>query len=120
MASFILLRFFGRTAFLLGEFSEEGFWFYFPVAFLAKTPLPTLILVLLSTVGLLTRRNDYKRRRFIYLGSGVGLFFHRGFARMNIGIRTSFPSIPSYSYSRERVPPCSGTAALHGREVVLY
>jgi hypothetical protein len=44
------LTFLRRTAFLLGEFSEEGFWFYFPVAFLAKTPLPTLILVLLSTV----------------------------------------------------------------------
>ncbi len=38
----------GRPAFLLGHFSSEGFWYYFPIAFGIKTPLPTLILVLWS------------------------------------------------------------------------
>ncbi|MDX9954893.1 MAG: hypothetical protein RBT75_12390, partial [Anaerolineae bacterium] len=33
-----------REAFLLGQNSMHGWWFYFPVAFLIKTPLPLLLL----------------------------------------------------------------------------
>ena len=32
-------------AFLLGNYSDSGWWYYFPVAFLLKTPLPTLLLL---------------------------------------------------------------------------
>ncbi len=35
----------GRPAFLLGRFSVDGFWNYFPVALAVKTPLPTLLLL---------------------------------------------------------------------------
>ncbi len=31
-------------SFLLGQYSATGWWYYFPVTFLLKTPLPTLIL----------------------------------------------------------------------------
>src|SRR5215470_1801503 len=34
-----------RTAYLLGQYSDDGFWLYFPVAFAVKTPLPTLLLI---------------------------------------------------------------------------
>lgn len=33
-------------SFLLGQYSDSGWWYYFPIAFLLKTPLPTLILLL--------------------------------------------------------------------------
>src|SRR5215470_15046646 len=42
-----------RTAFLLGNFSDNGFWLYFPVALLVKTPLPALILIALAATNLL-------------------------------------------------------------------
>jgi hypothetical protein len=32
-------------AFLLGRYSDHGWWYYFPVAFLLKTPLPLLLLL---------------------------------------------------------------------------
>ena len=32
----------GHSAFLMGENSSQGWWYYFPVAFGLKTPLPTL------------------------------------------------------------------------------
>ena len=35
----------GTPSFLLGQYSYSGWWYYFPVAFLLKTPLPTLILI---------------------------------------------------------------------------
>ncbi len=35
----------GRMGFLLGQLSPRGWWYYFPVAFGVKTPLPTLLLL---------------------------------------------------------------------------
>ncbi len=46
-------------SFLLGQYSDSGWWYYFPVAFLLKTPLPVLILLggsLACLVLLLVRR----------------------------------------------------------------
>jgi tetratricopeptide (TPR) repeat protein len=88
------LAFLSRTSFLLGEFSEEGFWLYFPVAFLAKTPLPTLILVLLSIVGLLTRRYHHERPIFTLWAPVLVYFSIAVWARMNIGIRHILPIYP--------------------------
>ncbi len=40
----------GRTTFLMGQYSERGWWYYFPVAFAIKTPLPTLILLFAAII----------------------------------------------------------------------
>ncbi|MCA9980070.1 MAG: glycosyltransferase family 39 protein, partial [Anaerolineales bacterium] len=45
----------GAPAFLLGDYRDTGWWYYFPIAFLTKTPLPTLILLLIATLTLLLR-----------------------------------------------------------------
>ncbi len=39
----------GRPAYLLGQYSHQGWWYYFPVAFAVKTPPATLIALLLAT-----------------------------------------------------------------------
>ncbi|MCJ7557324.1 MAG: glycosyltransferase family 39 protein, partial [Gammaproteobacteria bacterium] len=41
----------GHAAFLMGENSSQGWWYYFPVAFGLKTPLPTLLLLMISLVA---------------------------------------------------------------------
>ena len=41
----------GRMAFLLGESSDQGFWQFFPVAFLVKTPLVLLVGLLCTDLG---------------------------------------------------------------------
>ena len=41
----------GRMAFLLGQMTPRGWWYYFPVAFAVKTPLPTLLLLAVAIVG---------------------------------------------------------------------
>jgi len=46
----------GHTAYLLGEFSDQGWWYYFPLALLIKTPLPTLALAAWGLAHLLRRR----------------------------------------------------------------
>jgi len=38
----------GHSAFLMGEYSEDGWWYYFIVTFLIKTPIPMLLFILFS------------------------------------------------------------------------
>jgi 4-amino-4-deoxy-L-arabinose transferase-like glycosyltransferase len=45
-----------RPTFLLGQVSETGWWYYFPLAMLLKTPLATLLAALLSLAALSTAR----------------------------------------------------------------
>lgn len=40
----------GHPSFLLGQNADHGWWYYFPVAFALKTPLPTLLLLLAAIV----------------------------------------------------------------------
>ncbi|MCS7179705.1 MAG: hypothetical protein N0A03_10675, partial [Anaerolineae bacterium] len=35
----------GHMAFLMGRVEHHGWWYYYPLAFLLKTPLPTLLLL---------------------------------------------------------------------------
>jgi 4-amino-4-deoxy-L-arabinose transferase-like glycosyltransferase len=51
----------GHTAFLMGEIRDTGWWYYYPVAFLLKTPLPTLILLVVAGVSFL--RQGWRRWR---------------------------------------------------------
>lgn len=41
----------GHPSFLMGMHSTEGWWYYYPVAFLLKTPLPLLILLGLAALA---------------------------------------------------------------------
>lgn len=56
----------GHGAFLLGEYSTRGWWYYFPFAFLVKTPTVTLLLVslgaALSIRALVGRGRELVRR----------------------------------------------------------
>jgi hypothetical protein len=74
-----------RTAYLLGEISD-GFWFYFPIAFAVKTPVPTLVLLVTSLLMYLYRFRRGFDEKFllipILLFSLLALH-----ARMNIGLR---------------------------------
>ncbi len=40
----------GQRAFFIGQLSDEGWWYYFPVLFVIKTPLPLLILLVVAVV----------------------------------------------------------------------
>jgi 4-amino-4-deoxy-L-arabinose transferase-like glycosyltransferase len=45
----------GHEAYLLGQWSKTGWWYYYPVAILVKTPV-ALLLLLISAIGLALRR----------------------------------------------------------------
>ncbi len=83
----------GRASFLLGQVSTEGFWAYFPVAFMVKTPLPTLILVGLA-VGYGLRRPGMRRRTIWLLTPAVLYFALSMQSALNIGYRHLLPMLP--------------------------
>jgi hypothetical protein len=72
----------GHFAYLFGEYSDKGWWYYFPAAILVKTPIPVLVFV---AIGLF-RRHSLKVMVFVL----VPILLFLGMAmksRVNIGLR---------------------------------
>jgi hypothetical protein len=82
-----------RKAFLLGQISADGFWSYFPVVFAVKTPLPTLILLVVS-VWMLVRGRIDRKQGFFLLVPVIAYFSFAVWSRMNIGLRHILPIYP--------------------------
>jgi len=83
-----------RAAFLLGDISYDGFWLYFPVALLAKTPVPALVLIAAAVVSLFTLGKTDKMKRYILWIPIVVYFTLAVWSRMNIGVRHILPIFP--------------------------
>jgi 4-amino-4-deoxy-L-arabinose transferase-like glycosyltransferase len=84
----------GHPAFLLGAYSDHGWWYYFPVAFALKTTIPFLLITLVSLAwavyGAIRREV-----RFLILLAPVGIYALMAmFASINIGIRHLLPIFP--------------------------
>ena len=89
----------GHTAFLLGEFSRLGFKSYFPLAFLFKIPLPIIILILSSIVGLFVKKfrdSEDAWNVFVFLAVPIIYFAVSIQGKLNIGIRHLLPTLPFF------------------------
>jgi 4-amino-4-deoxy-L-arabinose transferase-like glycosyltransferase len=83
-----------RSAYFAGEFSRTGWWYYFLVAFLVKTPLTVLMLFICGLVLSGKMRGRWKNEDaflilplVIYLG--IAMTVH-----LNIGLRHILPMYP--------------------------
>lgn len=83
----------GRAAFLLGNYSNEGFLLYFPIAFLVKSPLIVLLLLPITAVLLLVHKPTRKNALFLLIPAlyYFGLSMWSG---VNIGYRHLLPMLP--------------------------
>jgi hypothetical protein len=103
----------GNTIYFLGHVAQSGGWTYFPVLFLLKEPIPTLIIVLLALVlaawwtikrTLKPGGVGVKDRIITYLSLNFGEFSLASFivlywgysmhSPLNIGIRHLMPTFP--------------------------
>jgi Dolichyl-phosphate-mannose-protein mannosyltransferase len=81
-----------RPTYLLGWISPTGFLSYFPVVFLVKTPIPTLVLIAVAIVLAIRRIN---RPQLASLMIPALLYFAvAALARINIGVRHLLPIYP--------------------------
>ena len=88
----------GRPAFLLGEVSDTGWWYYFPVAFVLKTTIPFLLLTVSGIV--LTAWKTIKGRwldglyfllpPLVYMAMSMA-------SHLNIGVRHIMPVFPFFA-----------------------
>jgi Dolichyl-phosphate-mannose-protein mannosyltransferase len=87
------LKFLQRESFLLGQVSVDGFWSYFPVALAVKTPLPTLIALVIGLI-LLIRGRLNKMNGVLLLIPAIVYFSFAIWSRANIGFRYILPIFP--------------------------
>jgi Flp pilus assembly protein TadD len=82
-----------REAYLLGSYSDHGFWLYFPIAFAVKTPPATLILFGVTLVLWAIKKID--RAKINYLLVIVAVYFSLAIlSRLSIGVRHLLPIYP--------------------------
>jgi hypothetical protein len=97
----------GNTAYFFGELSANGWWYYFPLVFLIKEPLPSLILILAAIIFAFSKFKikNLKFKIFAnYLGTHFTEFAMLFFvviywaysiqSALNIGVRHLLPTIP--------------------------
>jgi hypothetical protein len=83
----------GHPGYLLGQVSDLGWWYYFPVVFMVKTPLATLLLLVWALLHWLRQRRYGWEAVWLLLLAG-GLFGAALITRVNIGYRYLLPALP--------------------------
>lgn len=84
-----------RPAFLAGSFSSQGWWYYFPIAILLKTPIGLLALVLLGLRQAIRRQSltSVSTEYFVLIPVVVFLGIAMT-AKLNVGLRHVLPIYP--------------------------
>jgi hypothetical protein len=83
----------GHQAFFLGRLSASGWWLYFPVAFLIKTPVVFLGLLVVALLIIVRDRALWRVAAFTLLPTAA-LFAVAIASRLNIGYRHILPALP--------------------------
>jgi hypothetical protein len=80
----------GHASFLLGEYGTMGWWYYFPVLFFFKTPLPFLALALIGTILIAHRA----REALVLALPPIAMMLSVLGTHINIGVRHILPIYP--------------------------
>lgn len=117
----------GRSAFLFGNHSNEGWWYYFPLAFLIKTPIPLLIFILYKMYIFVKKRAG--RNEWFLLLPILVWFGSACTQKLNIGLRHILPVYPflfvwvseivSISFSQKKVKPVKSRRGNENKQMVV-
>jgi tetratricopeptide (TPR) repeat protein len=82
-------------AFLAGSYSDDGWWYYFPVAFLIKTPSPLIALLVLGLVVYVKRRRQLGIGNEAFVVLPIVIYLASAMtSHINIGVRHILPIYP--------------------------
>ena len=84
----------GAPGFLMGEHSRQGWWYYFLVAFIIKTPIPTLALIAAAVYWTVRRGTSGAKQEYVLYVPVVAFFAATLFSFLNIGYRHILPVLP--------------------------
>ena len=84
-----------RSAFLMGMHSITGWWYYFPLAFMIKTPLTTIVFFFISIFLAFKKKTEFLlSSRLLVLLPILIFFLVMSRQSINIGIRHILPIFP--------------------------
>ena len=84
-----------REAFLAGHYSTTGWWYYFPLAFLIKTPIPLVVLSVAGIAVCVVRRASLGATNAAFVVVPVVAFMTMAVVTpLNIGLRHLLPIYP--------------------------
>ncbi len=82
----------GLMAYIDSRYSDNGWWYYFPFAFLYKTPIYIFVFIIILIGLFIKSPKKYFHEKNLYLISIALLFFILAcFSKMNLGIRYILP-----------------------------
>ena len=85
----------GRPAFLFGNVSNKGWWYYFPIAFALKTTLLFLLMAISGMTWAVFQLVRRKRIELLYLALPPILYLGLSMtSHLNIGVRHVLPIVP--------------------------
>lgn len=89
----------GHQSYLLGRLGDRGWWYYFPVAFLVKTPVATMLLLLGAVFIAVSRRARRWSGRvategWMILIAAAAFFGVSLVSTINVGLRYILPVYP--------------------------
>lgn len=87
----------GNATYIIGHLSEKGISWFFPVAYLIKTPVPILLMLLWAMVSLVVFRTKNKRDAWENALILTPIIVYWAFTlkgSLNIGIRHLLPTVP--------------------------
>jgi len=109
----------GHKSYLMGQYSEDGWWYYFLYAYLIKTPIGTLLILAGSLASLtLGRRMRLKDELFLWIPIG-SIVLITCLWKVNIGLRHILPIYPFLYLAAGRLVarPRGGTGGAGGRRL---
>ncbi len=87
----------GNAPFIFGEVSESSWWYFFPVSFALKEPIPTVLgfFVALWFSAWVLLRSPNSRFKILFLAVPFVVYFLSAVSsRFNLGIRHVLPALP--------------------------
>ncbi len=80
--------------YLFGEFKKGGWWYYFPLALLVKTPIPFLVLFVIAIFSLVSYGSRFFQDEIFLFLPSLGLMLMTMALADNIGVRYLLPIFP--------------------------
>ena len=82
-------------AFLAGNISADGWWYYFPIAFLIKTPSALILLFIVGLVVYVKRRRELQVANELFVLMPVSIYLGVAMTSgINLGLRHILPIYP--------------------------
>ncbi|HBA73131.1 MAG: hypothetical protein A2X82_18160 [Geobacteraceae bacterium GWC2_55_20] len=84
----------GQAAFLMGNYTDFGWWYFYPLVFLFKTPISVLILFMLSLALLFLKKRRELFDDLFLLAPIICTMLFFSFSQGAIGVRYLLPAYP--------------------------